>query len=178
MGRTVYYVASSLDGFIADPANHLDWLVTRQIDQHGPLGYQPFIARVGAIAMGATTYRWLVAHLVAAGEPWPYRVGTWVFAHHEPDPSADSRVRVVAGDVRPVHAEMAAAAGERDVWVVGGGALAGQFADQGLLDEIVVAIAPVTLGAGSPLLPRRLELELVESARNGEFACARFLVRR
>ncbi|WP_341927918.1 dihydrofolate reductase family protein, partial [Nocardioides psychrotolerans] len=76
--------------------------------------------------------------------------------------------------VAEVHAAMVAAAGERDVWVVGGGDLAGQLADAGLLDEVVVSIAPVTLGAGRPLLPRRYDLRLTELARNGAFACARY----
>jgi dihydrofolate reductase len=68
------------------------------------------------------------------------------------------------------------AAGDRNVWIVGGGDLAGQFADVGLLDELIVAIAPVTLGAGAPLLPRRVELRLDELGQNGEFACARLAV--
>ena len=73
---------------------------------------------------------------------------------------------------------MVRAAGDRNIWVVGGGDLAGQFADAGLLDEVLVTIAPVTLGAGAPLLPRRLELRLDELGRNGDFACARFAVVR
>ena len=48
----------------------------------------------------------------------------------------------------------------------------------GLLDEVVVSIAPVTLGAGAPLLPRRVELEVLECARNGEFVCVRYDVVR
>ena len=52
---------------------------------------------------------------------------------------------------------MTRAAGDRNIWIVGGGDLAGQFADAGLLDEVIVSIAPVTLGAGAPLLPRRLD---------------------
>ena len=66
----------------------------------------------------------------------------------------------------PVHAEMAAAAGGKNVWIVGGGDLAGQFADAGLLDEVIVYIAPVTLGSGAPLLPRCVELRLEELGRN------------
>ena len=80
------------------------------------------------------------------------------------------------GDVAPVHAEMRAAAGDRNIWVVGGGDLAGQFAGAGLLDEVIVSIAPVTLGAGAPLLPRRVELRLEELGRNGDFVTARFTV--
>ena len=60
----------------------------------------------------------------------------------------------------------------------GGGELVGQFADVGLLDEVIVSIAPVTLGGGAPLLPRRIELRLDELGRNGDFACARFSVVR
>jgi len=75
-----------------------------------------------------------------------------------------------------VHAKMVAAAGDRNRWIVGGGDLAGQFADAGLLDEVIVYIAPVVLGAGAPLLPRRLELRLEEAERNRDFVCARFSV--
>lgn len=73
---------------------------------------------------------------------------------------------------------MVEVAGGRDVWVVGGGNLAAQFADHGLLDEVVVSIAPLTLGGGAPLLPRRIELQVQEVATNGEFACVRYAVVR
>ena len=80
------------------------------------------------------------------------------------------------GDVAPVHEAMVHAAAGRNVWIVGGGDLVGQFADAGLLDEILVKIAPVTLGAGAPLLPRRLELRLDDVGRNGDFVAARYSV--
>jgi dihydrofolate reductase len=85
---------------------------------------------------------------------------------------------ITSADVATVHREMVAAAGDRHVWIVGGGDLAGQFADAGLLDEVLVSIAPVTLGGGAPLLPRRIELRLDELARNGDFACATFSIVR
>jgi dihydrofolate reductase len=85
-------------------------------------------------------------------------------------------LRFASGDVRPVFQAMTAAAGGKDLWLVGGGDLAGQFAEAGLLDEVVVSVAPVTLGAGRPLLPRRLDLELVESAVNGAFVSTRYRV--
>ncbi|WP_324192027.1 dihydrofolate reductase family protein [Nocardia puris] len=68
---------------------------------------------------------------------------------------------------------MRAAAGGRTVWIGGGGDLAGQFADAGSLDEVIVGVAPVTLGAGAPLLPRRLlsdRLRLVDVEKAGQFA--------
>jgi dihydrofolate reductase len=87
-------------------------------------------------------------------------------------------ITFASGDVRPVHQAMTAAAGGRNIWIAGGGDLVGQFADAGLLDEVIVSIAPVTLGAGAPLLPRRLELRLEELGRNGDFAAARYSVVR
>ncbi|WP_127571725.1 dihydrofolate reductase family protein [Georgenia faecalis] len=174
MGRTVYYVASSLDGFIATPDHSLDWLLTREVDDDGPMGITPFLAGVGAMVTGSATYEWVRAYQDA----WDYTVPTWVLTHRELAPPPGADVRFARGDVRDVHAEMVAVAGERDRWIVGGGEVVGQFADAGLLDEVVIAYAPVTLGAGAPLLPRRLELRLTEVARNGEFACARYDVVR
>jgi dihydrofolate reductase len=76
---------------------------------------------------------------------------------------------------------MADAAGDQNIWLVGGGELVGRFADQQLLDEILVGVAPVTLGAGAPLLPRRMtaaQLELVDVSRDRQFARLSYRVRR
>lgn len=89
-----------------------------------------------------------------------------------------ARIELTSADVRSVHAQMVRAAGGKNAWIVGGGGLAGQFADAGLLDEVIVYIAPVTLGAGAPLFPRRKELRLEELHRNRDFACARYAVVR
>ena len=172
MTRTVYYTATSLDGFIATPEHSLDWLLSRDVDAAGPMGYDGFIAGVGAIAMGATTYLWVREH-----DPgWMPERPAWVFTHRDLPPQEGADLRFTAEDPGDVHAAMAAAAGDRDVWIVGGGDLAGQFADRGLLDEVVVSLAPVTLGGGVPLLPRRVELAVQEVARNGEFVCVRYAV--
>lgn len=173
MPLTQYYTATTLDGFIADPNHSLDWLFTRQQDRDGPLSYNSFIADIGALAMGSTTYEWVLEH--EQGK-WPYDLPCWVFTHRELTVVPDGRIELTSDDVADVHERMRAAAGERNVWIVGGGDLAGQFADRGLLDEVIVYIAPVTLGAGAPLLPRHVELRLEELARNGDFACARYSV--
>ena len=182
MSLTQYYTATTLDGFIADPDNSLDWLFTREQAADGPLNYREFIAGVGALAMGSTTYEWILDHEFAGKDPaewkWPYDIPCWVFTHRELRVVPGAQLELVRGDVAPVHAEMIAAAGGRNVWVVGGGDLAGQFADAGLLDEVIVYIAPVTLGAGAPLLSRRLELRLEELGRNRDFAAARYSVVR
>lgn len=172
---THYYTASSLDGFIATPEHSLDWLLTQDIDMEGPMAYPAFERRIGALAMGASTFEWVMRH---ENGRWGYRQPTWVFTHRDLPLPEGADVRLTQADIRGVHAEMVSAAGERDVWVVGGGDLAGQFADVGLLDEVWVQYAPVTLGGGAPLLPRPLDLELVDVARNRSFLCGRYRVRR
>jgi dihydrofolate reductase len=175
MARTVYYTAVTLDGFLATDDDSLDWLFTRQQDKDGALGYDAFFANVGAMVMGSTTYEWVLAH--EAGKPWPYTVPCWVLTHRTL-PAAGESVRFASGPLGPVHAEMVEAANGKDVWVVGGGDVAGQLADLGLLDEVLVSVAPVTLGSGKPLLPRHVELETREVARNGDFACMTYGVKK
>jgi dihydrofolate reductase len=170
--RTIYYTATTLDGFIATDDHSLDWLLRQDHDPDGPFGFTDFLATVGAVVMGSSTYEWIVRHEDGA---WPYPQPTWVLSSREL-PAVDGDVRFASGDVRPVHEQLLEAAAGADVWVVGGGDLAGQFAGAGLLDEVVVSIAPVTLGGGAPLLPRPLDLRLEEVARNRAFVCARYSV--
>ena len=72
MTRTTYYTATTLDGFIADPHDSLDWLFTQDVDGTGPFNYDEFIARIGAIVMGSTTYEWILRHNAETGDPWGY----------------------------------------------------------------------------------------------------------
>lgn len=154
--KTQYYTATSLDGFIADPQNSLDWLLQFGMTDD----YPDFIRDVGALAMGSTTYEWLLADLAGSGtdhpRPWPYEQPTWVFTSRSLPPMPGADIRFASGDVRPVHEQMAAEAGGKNVWLVGGGELVGQFHDHGLVDELIVTVAPVTLGGGAPLLPRAI----------------------
>lgn len=158
--KTQYYTASSLDGFIADRNNSLDWLFQFGGEPGAePAGdYPAFIAAVGAIAMGSTTYQWLLDNEIRPGtdraRPWPYRQPTWIFTTRTLPMVEGADIRFVRGDVGPVHQEMVKAAKGKNVWIVGGGELVGKFHDHGLLDEIIVSLASVTLGAGAPLLPR------------------------
>jgi len=171
---TIYYTACSLDGYIAGPGHSLDWLLTRDHDPEGPDSFTAFIGGVGALVMGANTYQWVLDH---QDGPWPYREPAWVMTHRT-FAASDGDVRFSRADVAAVHAEATSAAAGRDVWLVGGGELVGQFHDAGLLDELHVQYAPATLGAGMPLLPRRIDLDLVSLVRNRDFACARYAVRR
>ena len=156
--KTQYYTAASLDGFIATVDDSLEWLF--RLGDPEETSYPAFIKDVGALAMGSTTYEWLLRHAVGPEaenpEPWPYEQPTWVFSSRTLPPVPGADIRFVRGDVRPVHQQMIEAASGKNVWIVGGGGLVGQFHDQGLLDELFVQVGSVTLGAGKPLLPRAI----------------------
>ena len=180
MSRAIYYTATTLDGYLADADDSLDWLFRQDQDHAGALNYAAFIDTIGAIVMGSTTYRWILDHRAAVeaevGKAWPYAMPCFVMTTRELAALPGEDIRFVRGDPRAVHALLDEAAGDKDIWVVGGGDLAGQFADHGLLDEVIVYLAPVTLGAGRPLLPRRLDLELLEATQNRAFIAARYRV--
>lgn len=156
--KTQYFTAASLDGFIATEDDSLDWLFP--LGDINDTSYPSFIAEVGVLAMGSATYEWILRHAetVAAetGSAWPYTQPTWVFSTRSLPAVPGANLSFVRGNVRPVHSAMRAVAGDRNIWVVGGGDLAGQFYDAGLLSEVIVQVCSVTLGKGKPLFPRRL----------------------
>ena len=178
MPRVIFYTATTLNGFLADDDDSLEWLFAAPGGEGGDEDFQRFLSGIGVLVQGSSTYRWVVEHedLVAHPEKWPAYYGdrpTWVFSHQDQPVVPGVDVRFASGDVREAWPQIRDAAGERDVWIVGGGDLAGQFADAGLLDEIRVSIAPATLPSGKPLLPRTLgadRMELVEVRRAGAFA--------
>jgi dihydrofolate reductase len=181
---TQYYTAATLDGFIATADDSIDWLFP--LGDVGATGYPAFIAEVGALAMGSATYEWMLRHVVGPEArtpgPWPYAQPTWVFTTRTLPEVPGADVHFVRGDVRPVHAAMVQAAKGRNVWLVGGGDLVGQFHDHGLLHEIIVQVGSVTLGAGKPLLPRVITdppLRLISATAMGPgFAELRYEVPR
>jgi dihydrofolate reductase len=170
MATTVYYCAASLDGFIAGPDDSLDWLTGYQgtfegeraeadpMSEGGP--YEVFYEGVEALVMGSATYEWLLDHLdLAGGGEWPYRgKPCWVLSSRQlrPPEGEGVDVRVVDAPVGEIYGEMAAAAGDGALWIVGGGGVASQFADEGRLDEVHLTVVPVVLGSGKPLFERPL----------------------
>jgi dihydrofolate reductase len=183
--KTQYYTATSIDGFIADSDNSLEWLFQVEGDAEGmDEEYPSFMADVGSLAMGSTTYEWVADHTGFLEDPskWEYDLPTWVFSTRDLPRPEGPDIRFVSGDVAPVHADMVKAAGGKNVWLVGGGELVGQFHDRGLLDEIILGVAPVFLGSGQPLLPRRItsdQLRLIDVTRHGStFVTLRYAVSR
>ena len=166
--KTQYYCAASLDGYIAEADDSLAWLFDYEGSfegagvEPGPMAeggaYERFYDGVGALISGATTYQFILDHL-AEDSDWPYKGKPyWVLS------SRDQRVpegkgvdvRLADAGVGDLHDEIIRAADGRNLWIVGGGGVASQFADQGLLDELLVTVVPVVLGAGKPLFGERL----------------------
>ena len=151
MSRFQYFVAASLDGFIATAKDDLAWLLQFDGFEGGEESYNAFMDGVGCIVMGGETYGWLMEH-----EPgkWPYpSTPCYVFTRHEHTAPAGSDITFVRGPVQEFIQDFTDDAGGKNVWVVGGGNLAAQFAAAGHLDELILSVIPVVLGDGKRLLP-------------------------
>jgi len=162
MPRVQYYAAASLDGFISRPEGSIDWLQTYGADSDlgdGPMSdgsYDEFYAGVGALVMGSATYEWILEHAKA----WPYDRPAWVFTGRDLPQPPGGQVRFASGEAAAVRDEAMEAADGRNVWMVGGGNLASTWADEGLIDEIILTLVPVFIGEGVPFFARAVRGEL------------------
>jgi dihydrofolate reductase len=183
MGRILFDTAATLNGSLADDDHSLAWLFAVE----GGTEPDPTLLPQAATVMveGSHTYEWVLREWGALADPTTWREfhgdrPLFVFTSRELPVPEGADVRFVRGGVAEALPAIRAAAGDGDIWVVGGGDLAGQFLDAGALDELAVSIAPVALPSGAPLLPRRVEsdrLELVEARQVGQFARLVYRVR-
>jgi dihydrofolate reductase len=146
MARIVGYIASSLDGFIAEPDESLAVLERPDLDLGVP-PYDLFIKRIRTVVMGRGTYDWLVRK----GVGWPYAEQRSIVVTSRPiaDPVAAIETR---SDVDALIDELRAL-DDGDVWMLGGGQLQMAFIERGALDEIEVYVISQLLGGGFPLFP-------------------------
>jgi dihydrofolate reductase len=129
----VYYVAASLDGFIATADGGIEWLQPYE-NSGEDYGYAEFYASVEAVLMGRKTYEQCLQF-----PEWPYAGKPyWMFSRS----NANTPAKVIA--------EMRSR-GIRRAWLVGGGKLAAAFRAEGLITEHIVSVIPVLLGSGIPL---------------------------
>jgi dihydrofolate reductase len=151
--RLRYQVAVSLDGFIADPNGGYDWLVADPTIDFGAL-FKEF----DTVVMGRKTYDIVKAQGGNGAMPG---LDVVVFSRTLPSTRSPG-VRLVNDDPREVVRDIKAGSG-RDIWLFGGGELFRYLLDAGLVDTVEVAVMPVLLGQGIPVLPAGAHTELVLS---------------
>jgi dihydrofolate reductase len=175
-GKVVVNRCMSLDGFIAGPGDAMDWI----FDSGATEAAAQIAPATGAMLIGRRTYE--VGNRMAAEEPsrvdYPFSGPMFLLTHRPPDPP-DPNVTVLTGDIGDAVATALAAAGGKDLEILGAD-VAGQCLRRGLVDEILVYVVPVLLGDGirfsSPGLPR-IDLEPLSSTRVGAVTVLRFRVR-
>ena len=149
--RLRYQVAASLDGFIAGPNGEVDWIV-----MDPAIDFEALLQEFDTAVMGRKTFEMMTAQ--GGGGDMP-GLEVIVFSRSLP-PSSHPGVRVVNDDPRLVVAELKEKPG-RDIWLFGGGVLFGSLLDAGLVDSVELAVMPVLLGSGVPLLPPGSTTKLV-----------------
>jgi dihydrofolate reductase len=152
MRQLRYSVAASLDGYIAGPDGEFDWIV---VDPE--IDFEAMYAGFSGLVMGRGSYDVFVATGGAPGPPMP----VWVCSRTTPEGERDGVTFV--RDAVPRVRELKQAADGKPLWLWGGGTLFRELAQAGLVDGIDVAVIPILLGGGIPLLPApgpRLPLRL------------------
>ncbi len=145
MPEITYYVACSLDAFIADPEGGLAWLAPFEGTDED-YGYAAFYAEVDAVILGRATFDFCLAQ-----PEWPYSgKPAWVFSHSPLERTPPDTV--VTSESPSAVVERLASLGHRHAYLVGGGRLAGSFRAEGLITRYVVSLVPVVLGGGLPMI--------------------------
>ncbi len=158
--RVVYYIAASLDGYIAKADGNLDWLYEHGRDY---TGYDEVYQTMDTIIMGRSTYDWVLAN----GQ-WSYTKKCYVFTHRNDEPRFG--VEFVHGDVGSFLQSLRQKPGAK-IWLIGGAEIADAFIKAGLVDEFIITVIPVIIGGGIPLFKERnplTELALTDVKRFGD----------
>lgn len=169
MARIVGYIAASVDGYIADAAESLEWLTQRADLDLGEHHYDNFIKSIRTVVMGRSTYDWLAA------DPGPWAYGDQRVLVVTSRPIADPKGPLETRD--NIDALIAELRGldNGDVWMLGGGRLQMAFMERGALDELEIYVISEILGGGVPLFPPtglRASPKLVSAKTLGS-GCAR-----
>jgi dihydrofolate reductase len=155
------YIATSLDGFIADKNNEIGWLTEYPNPGKSDFGYAEFSAGIDALIMGRKTYE-----MVRSFGVWPYEQPVFVLSNtirEVPEELAD-KVKIISGKLDSMVRQLNAS-GLNNLYIDGGLAIQG-FLNEDLIDELILSRIPVLLGDGAPLfgeLQEELMFEHVET---------------
>jgi dihydrofolate reductase len=163
-GKTILYIATSLDGYVAGPNDEIEWLNRySNVD----FGLKEFLSRVGAIIMGRRSYdmgvelKWF--------SQFNYEVPIFVVSHDQPVLiNKDAEFIFVTNGIETAHSQAKSKAGDKNVWIFGGANIAQQYLKLGLIDEISIGITPTLLGSGKRLfdnIGKYIELALIKTKR-------------
>lgn len=158
----------SIDGFIARTDGSLDWLDEFENQDGEDYGYNKFIAGIDTIVMGRVTYE----QILGFGIDWPYSgYRTFVL-------TTDANYNIMTPDTEITDRinkniiDNLKSAGEKDIWIAGGGKLITEFLNLGAIDEMILSVVPRILGSGIRLIPGnpgdiRFELLETETFKSG-----------
>jgi dihydrofolate reductase len=180
-GKVVVNRCMSLDGFIAAPGDSMDWGGGRALaDFVAPEDFADIAGATGAMLVGRRT--WEVGDKMEAEEPgsvdYPFTGPMFLLSHRPLDPP-DPAVTILSGDIGEAVATARAAAGEKNLEILGAD-VAAQCLQRGLVDEILVYVLPLLLGTGVPFSAKGApvtELEPISSKRSGDATILRFRAR-
>ncbi|MBB5887404.1 dihydrofolate reductase family protein [Lactovum miscens] len=160
------YIAATLDGYIADRNESLDWLF--EVSGKGDNGYGKFISQIDNLIMGRHTYEWMINEIQnITHEDWPYYGKSVYVLSRQTLPDNKYVKFVLPENLQKIVKEL-----NGNIWNVGGGETIKLFLENHLIDELQVTVAPVLLGDGIPLFPKGNyfeKLELIETTTYGQF---------
>jgi dihydrofolate reductase len=153
------FIATSLDGYIADKNGGIDWLHSIPNPDNNDMGYVEFTNGIDALVMGRTTFETVIGFDV----PWPYNKPVFVLSNKlkEIPESHKDKAFLVNGTLTKILEQIH---GEGYVKLyIDGGTTIRSFLKEDLIDEMVITTIPILLGGGSSLfgdLPNELKFEL------------------
>jgi len=158
------YIATSLDGYIADSQGKIDFLNTFTFPEGEDMGYSAFMNGIDALVMGRVTFETVCGFDV----PWPYEKPVYVLSNslNEIPKGYEGKVFLVKGTLNEVLSEIHSNDHHR-LYIDGGSTIQG-FLKEDLIDEMIITTIPVLVGGGHPLfgeLDKSLKFECVSSAR-------------
>lgn len=144
MPKIILYIAVSLDGFIADKNDSVDWL---DVYGDGDYGFAAFIKNIGSIIIGKRSYD------IGVKQDW-YKGDTYgnnpivVVSETVPEEVSDQAEFYFVSNIKEAYEKAAELANGKDIYLFGGASLVQQFLNSSLLDEMYIHIAPILLGSG------------------------------
>ena len=171
------FIATSLDGYIADKSGGIDWLHALPNPDNIDMGYSEFISQIDALVMGRTTFETVCRFDI----DWPYQKPVFVLSNSLtaiPEKYKDKAVHI-KGSLKEI-LEQIHAKGFYRLYIDGGRTIQ-SFLTEDLIDEITITLIPYLLGGGIPLfteLPKRLDFECADSKIYLEKIVQNYFVRK